>query len=271
MNAEQEKVLRENIKQLIEVVKQKKENKTNKTLNEEKKLRKVIRDLVDYELKTLREASTPDNEPTPNKSTGINVLEDLLKKIIPVLETDYKLLTTDAEQRISFRSHVINAVIGALTPAEANNEAGDIAAADEEGSLEEAIDIDIGDADEDKFIDIRTDAEKSSEEEPEDPRDEFGVDGEDETGRNVAYNAFKKIESSVIDAYELLSNTEDQELFYDYLIANLKLYFDKFEDELSTQVEEPTNQAYQDAKAEESEMEGGAPEVGAGEELEIEL
>ena len=77
MNAEQEKVLRENIKQLIEVVKQKKENKINETLNEEKKLRKVIRDLVDYELKTLREATTPDNEPTPNKSTGINVLEDL--------------------------------------------------------------------------------------------------------------------------------------------------------------------------------------------------
>ena len=87
----------------------------------------------------------------------------------------------------------------------------------------------------------------------------------------MAYNAFKKIESSVIDAYELLSNTEDQELFYDYLIANLKLYFDKFEDELSTQVEEPTNQAYQDAKAEESEMEGGAPEVGGEEELELEL
>ena len=258
MNAEQEKVLRENIKQLIEVVKQKKENKVNEVINEEKRLRKVIRDLVDYELRTLKEASTPDNEPTPNKSTGINVLEDLLKK-------------TDAEQRISFRSHVINAVIGALTPAEANNEAGDIAAADEEGSLEEAIDIDIGDADEDKFIDIRTDAEKSSEEEPEDPRQEFGVDGEDETGRNVAYNAFKKIESSVIDAYELLSNTEDQELFYDYLIANLKLYFDKFEDELSTQVDEPTNQAYQDAKAEESEMEGGAPEVGGEEELELEL
>ena len=271
MKAEQEEVLRKNIKQLIEVVKQKKENKENEVINEEKRLRKVIRDLVDYELRTLKEASTPDNEPTPNKSTGINVLEDLLKKIIPVLETDYKLLTTDPDQRISFRSHVINAVIGALTPAEANNEAGDLAAADGEGSLEEALDIDIGDADEDKFIDIRTDAEKSSEDEPEDPRQEFGVDGEDETGRNVAYNAFKKIESSVIDAYELLSNTEDQELFYDYLIANLKLYFDKFEDELSTQVEEPTNQAYQDATAEEGGMDSAAPEVGGEEELELEL
>ena len=59
------------------------------------------------------------------------------------------------------------------------------------------VDIEIDGGDEDKFIDIRTDAEKSDDEEEveEDPRDEFGVDGADETGRNVAYSAFKKIET----------------------------------------------------------------------------
>jgi hypothetical protein len=54
-----------------------------------------------------------------------------------------------------------------------------------------------------------------------------------------------------------LSDNEDQELFYDYLIANLKLYFDKFEGELAVDVEEPTNQAYDMAKtdaAEETEI-----------------
>jgi hypothetical protein len=35
------------------------------------------------------------------------------------------------------------------------------------------------------------------------------------------------------------------------LIANLKLYFDKFESELSATVEEPTNQAYETAKQQE--------------------
>ena len=95
--------------------------------------------------------------------------------------------------------------------------------------------------------------EGTPEEEPEevDPREEFGAGIEgDETGRNMAYNSFKKVESSIIDSYELLSNPDDQELFYDYLIANIKLYFDKFEDELSGDIEEPTNQAYEDAKAE---------------------
>ena len=278
MNESQEQILRENIRQLIEVVKEKRNNEQNAILQEEERLRTIVRDLIAVELRHLQENTTPDNDPTPNKSTGINVLEDLLKKIIPVLETDYKLLTTDAEQRVSFRAHIINAVIDALTPAEVNNEAGaEEAAAD---ALEEKVDVEVGEtADDEKFIDIRTDAEKADDEEEveADPRDEFGVEGEDETGRNVAYNAFKKIQTSVIDAYELLSNAEDQELFYDYLIANLKLYFDKFESELATNVEEPTNQAYQDAKDQEAEMTGAAEEpveepVETGEEeIEFEL
>ena len=118
----------------------------------------------------------------------------------------------------------------------------------------------------DIFIDIRSSAEKSAAEEPEDPKDEFGsgVEG-DETGRNMAYSSFKKVETSVIDSYELLSDPEDQELFYDYLIANLKLYFDKFEGELEPSVEEPTNQAYDTAAAEEPEA------IEGEEELDIEL
>jgi len=244
-----EKLLRDNIRHLIRHVKQKK-------LKQEEGLREVIRKFMDHELDSLlTEGQTPDIDPAPNKSTGINVLEELLKKIIPVLETDYKSLTTNSEQRESFRAHIINAVVNTLTPAKVNTAAGD-----EEAAVDNALDdlqeieIDIGDEADDKFIDIRTDAEKSAEEEEEeeDPRDSFGTGVEgDETGRNMAYQSFKKIESSVIDSYELLSDNEDQELFYDYLIANLKLYFDKFEEELADVVEEPTNQAYDMATSEE--------------------
>jgi hypothetical protein len=272
MKIKEEKKLRKNIRHIIKHIK---ERKKNKNINEEAQLRSIIRTVMDHEMKNLNEeerfrtivrtfikrevdilveGQTPDTDPTPNKSTGINVLEDLLKKIVPVLETDYKMLTTADSQRQSFRAHIINAVIDTLTPAKTNNaaESGD------EEALEEVVDVDIGGEDEDKFIDIRTDSEISAEEEEEeaDPREEFGtgVEGEDKTGRNMAYESFKKIESNVIDSYELLSDTEDQELFYDYLIANLKLYFDKFEGELSTQVEEPTNAAYDTAAAE---AEGG--------------
>tara|TARA_R100001082_G_C4332138_1_gene146150 strand:+ start:154 stop:945 length:792 start_codon:yes stop_codon:yes gene_type:complete len=259
-----EKFLRENIRQLIRHVKQKK-------LNEEKEVRNSIKKLMKLELKKmLMEAEVPDVDPTPNKSTGINVLEQLLKKIVPVLQTDYKSLTTSQEQRQSFRAHIVNAVINTLTPAKVNNDAG----AAEAEALDEEIDIQI--SDDEKFIDIRTDAEKKAEEQEKAPdeREEFGsgVEG-DETGRNMAYESFKKIESSVIDSYELLSNPEDQEVFYDYLIANLKLYFDKFESELAGSVDEPTNQAYDTAKEETPGEEGGEADLGLGgeEDLEFEL
>ena len=258
MNQE-EKILRENIRQIIRLVKQKKNT-------EEDTLRQVVREFIDIEMQTLTEAG-PDVDPTPNKSTGINVLEELLKKIIPIIETDYKSLTTNNSQRESYRSHIINAVINSLTPAKINTAAGGDEVQDD---LEEEIEINVGDDPvDDKFIDIRTDAEKSAddEEEEEDPRDAFGADVEgDETGRNMAYQSYKKIETSIIDSYELLGDPEDQELFYDYLVANLKLYFDKFEEELAGSLDEPTNQAYTDA-AQQTDV-GAEP---TGDELELEL
>ena len=267
MNKQEEQTLRENIRHLIKYVKTK--NQQEKDL-----FRESLKTLAKLELShMLTEGDVADTNPTPNKSTGINVLEDLLKKIIPVLEPDYKSLTTNDEQRESFRAHIVSAIVSTLTPVEINDEAGDIEAA--EMNLEEEIDIDIGgeDAgDEDKFIDIRTDAEKKSEEEDApDPRAEFGIEGKDETGRNMAYNTFNKIETSIIDSYELLSNPEDQELFYDYLIANIKLYFDKFEDALAPDVEEPTNQAYDMAKSEQPNDPGTAVEEFALQEIVIDL
>ena len=129
---QKEEILRENIRQIIRHVK-------TKRLNEEKEVRNSLKKLMRLELKKmLSEASTPDVDPTPNKSTGINVLEELLKKIIPVLETDFKSLTTSEEQRQSFRAHIINAVINTLTPAKINTKAG----GDKE-QLQEEIEIDI--------------------------------------------------------------------------------------------------------------------------------
>ena len=58
-----EQVLRENIRQLIRHVKQKK-------LCEEKEVRNSLKKLMRLELKKLlSEAATPDTDPTPNKST----------------------------------------------------------------------------------------------------------------------------------------------------------------------------------------------------------
>ena len=142
MNKQEEQILRSNIKHLIKFVKAKKK------LNE-KQFRDSLKVLAKLELsQMLTEREVADTDPTPNKSTGINVLEELLKKIVPVLEVDYKSLTTSDEQRKSFRAHVINAIVTTLTPVEANNEAGEEEAIEmdlAEQEMEEELDIQIGD------------------------------------------------------------------------------------------------------------------------------
>ena len=86
--------------------------------------------------------------------------------------------------------------------------------------------------------------------EGEDEPDTFSIAGEDETGRNFAEEAFDKIEKVISDAYMMLSDQNDQELYYDYLLTNLMLYFDKFEDDLATQLPQITTPEYEKAKEE---------------------
>ena len=69
-----------------------------------------------------------------------------------------------------------------------------------------------------------------------------------------------------------MSDDEDREVFYDYLLTNLKLYFDKFEEELVAEIGEPTTPEYEQEK-EDQELAGSAAEEGepAAEEPELEL
>ena len=223
----------------------------------EYELRKVIRSL-------LKEGDISDVH--PHRSTAINTLEDVLKKAIPTLRTDYKRLTTDASQRQSFRAHILKAMQDSVAPAmnnakygeggallseptnleadEVADEAGeDLADTEEEGGLEDElaaleeadIQIDLTDKEDDeKKLNVEPD------EEP-DEKSDFGggLEGMDETGRNMAYTTFRKISQYILDAFDMLANTKDKEVFIDYLLTNTKLYFDKFESELQKTVDEP--------------------------------
>lgn len=267
----EELLLRERLRTLVsEVYSEKPAEKNNDVLNEEKKFRNLVRKLI---VEAAEEAA-------PHKNTGINVLSDLLKTVVPQIESEYKLLTTDQEQRESFRAHVINAVQNTLAASRAVEKSADAAGMDMELPMQEQeadinidVETDAEDAPEDdeKFIDID---DKPSPEEGEEEEDTFGLDGEDQTGRNFAQRAFEKIEKQILEAYELLSNEEDKGLFYDYLITNLKLYFDKFEDELSSSLPEPTTDEYEDeaAAAEEKTEEAGDDlDLGGEDEEELEL
>ena len=224
----------------------------NQQSEEEQLLRQLIRNV-------LMEGDISDTH--PHRSTAINVLELVLKKAIPTIRADYKRLTTDKNQRISFRAHIINAVKDALMPSMINQQylqgsaEGEASAllseptAGEEdldnldaelAALEEAdITLDVGEGE--KQIEVDPVEEPSEEE-------QFGLEGMDETGRNMALTTFKNVSQYFLDAYDSLANPKDQEVFIDYLVTNLKLYFDRFEDELQTQVDEPSTKSYTDAK-----------------------
>jgi len=191
-------------------------------------LRETIRQLIIQEKSDM----------PPHRNTGINVLATLLKRIVPVIKSDFKTLTTDDQQRKSYRSHVINQTVRTLAPIELADEA------DEEAEKLQEIDIDVGDDDAGKFIDVGDDSFAKT---PEDEKFET-LPGMDMTGRNVAEKTFDNIGKQITDAYAVLDNNKDQSMFYEYLIANLKLYFDKFEKELPAAVPEPTNAAYEAEK-----------------------
>ena len=260
----EELMLRESVRKAIRHVLNKRETKR---LNEEKELRSVIRRLLEGQSAVASVAK--------HESTGINTLEDLLKNsnLLSVLETGYKSLTTDKQQRDSYRNHILNAVEKSLAPEESRKEAG----ADAElEPVEEEIDISISDKPEDDpaFIDVEDKVEEPVEEP--DEREEFGLDGADKTGRNRAYDDFQDIEKNILVAYDNLDNPKDIQMFEEYLLKNLALYFDKFEGELSTTPEEP--QAAQDAQPdvptmtpEEGEPETDIPDFELEEGMEINL
>jgi hypothetical protein len=251
MNSREEIVTERLMRQYIRnKIKENLSKQENKQTQEEQSLRRIIRLL-------LKEGDISDVH--PHRSTGINTLEDVLKKAIPTLRMDFKRLTTDKKQRDSFRAHIIKAVEDSLAPMKANDSFLQGGATGEPSSLldeplaseepedddfelpelEEAnIEVDV----EPEMIPVDDD-DKPSEEE------EFGsgLEDRDETGRNMAFTSYKKVSQYILDAYDSLANPKDKEVFREYLVTNLKLYFDKFEDELQNTVEEPDSPSYEKA------------------------
>ena len=232
-----EELIREHVRKRIKT-------KLKEQKIDEMKLRKVVRRLIETEAGT-DEAS---------RSTGINVLADLLEKIVPIIEDDYKMLTSSKEQRDSFRNHIVHAVENSLRPIESTNQG-------EETNENIEYEIDAGILLE--KLSVNLDPEPDGEEEQSVEGEFIDIEGEDgeegsfveiedqnETGRNFAAVTFKAVEKQIIDAYDMLADEDDQNIFYDYLVTNLLLYFDKFEDDLQTNLPDVSTSEYEEEKEE---------------------
>ncbi len=206
---------------------------------EEHQLRLELRNII-FE-QALNEAEDPNTDVHDN--TGINTLKDLMKNtnVLATLREVYKTLTTDENQKKSFRAHIIKWVEDTLAPVRLNDT--------DAVAVAEQIGVDIEGVNDEMFIDANDGSEKDTPDAPKEEDEKMKpISGEDTTGRNKAERVYPSIEKSIIDYYAELDNPEDQEMFYDYLIANLKLYFDKWDGEMSKAIEEPTNQEYDQAK-----------------------
>jgi len=208
--------LRKLIRKAIVIAESKRQKRQESEIFEEERLRKVIRNVI-------AEAEVGDTEDSPYDNTGLNTLNSLFDNILKTIETGYKELASSKEQRDSFASHMLKAVENTLAP---------LRALDKSDQLDEDIDITVG---EDKPEDM-DDVRKS---EDEVDKENFGIEGEDLTGRDKAYETFNKVETQIVDAYKTLHSQQDIKAFYDGLLMNLDLYFKKFEDEIKPSVDAP--------------------------------
>ena len=220
--------LRKHIREAIRVVRQRRHVR----LNEEERLRKTIRQLI-------MEADPAVATAAPHANTGINALEDLFKNsnMLTTLRQGYKSLTSKKEQRESYKNHILNAVDSSI-------EVQDSLFANPEGDLQEAVDIEVAAPEENPaFIDV-----EKKETTPEEEVEDFTISGQDKTGRNRAYTDYKDIEKNLITAFDDLDDPSDRQMFKDYLLTNLKLYFERFEEELQADLPAPDIQTPPDAE-----------------------
>ena len=245
----QEIQLRKHIREAIKVVHQRRKVH----LNEEERLRKTIRQLI-------TEADPAIATGAPHANTGINALEDLFKNsnMLTTLRQGYKSLTSKKEQRESYKNHILNAVDSSI-------EVQDALFDNSTEEIQEAIDIDVGGPEDNPaFIDV-----EKKEVTPEDEVEDFTISGQDKTGRNRAYTDYKDIEKNLITAFDDLDDPGDRQMFKDYLLTNLKLYFERFEEELQTDLPAPDIETPPDAEVAPSPAE--APPMGLQERLNLDM
>ena len=234
-------------------------NKYN-TLLEEKKKKEIIIEKI-YRLKTRKEIKNLFEKKVNmvHASTGMNALEDLFSNsnILSVLESDYKMLTTSFEQRTDYRGHIMSKVLDMFKIEDIGSEKDENLNESLQYLFEQEADIQItvddDDLPEDKMVGPARD-EKEEEQGKEDDENADSIDPNiDATGRNKAITSFSKIENNISNIYNTLGNPADKYEFKKFLIANLNMYFDRFEKSLSNDPEPEIPQdsldAVEDAEA----------------------
>lgn len=109
---------------------------------------------------------------------------------------------------------------------------------------------------EDKFIDIDEKPKKETKGGAAQDIPFVKIPSMDKTGMELAQRTFPKVQKQVGDAYSILSDPTDRDEYADYLVANLKLYFDQFDQESSPDIPEPESDPYNQIKQRSAQLSG---------------
>ena len=225
--------LRRLIRKAIKIKEMKRKKADAEKLLEEKKLRTVVRHLI-------QEGDIDaDGEPAPYASTAVNALADAFNQVLPVVKSGLRKLSRP-EERASYRAHVLSKFQSIFSNFEGLDAKAFVGESDineqEEGGLKITID------DEDRIMpsDGKEDArftpkEKKPEEQMEDDFGEFQIAGENPTGARMAFETISdsNIEQVLADKRRLLFDPEDKEEYKDYALYNIDLWLLTYEKELA--------------------------------------
>ena len=239
---------------------------------QEHELRLVIRGLI----KEAKEAANPHPNTGINKlRDAFRKAKPTLKTKYQQLTSSQEQRDAFAAHMLRAFVRLFDELDGLQAKGEVDSEVGDIEAAvgeaptlgleappkdqeadDIEDELEGLLEVILKEVkiDLDDEMDIVSDDEKAESEknksqaekdfqkkkEADKEKEEFGsgMDG-DATGRNQAFDTFRLVQTYFSDAYLDLSNENDQKMFRDWCLYNMKLLFQNFEESLPTSPEEP--------------------------------
>lgn len=215
MNQKEEKLLREFVRNsMIGPLLEQKRN--------ENKVRRWVRSLIreaqdEITLSTLFESKDVAN---PHPNTGINKLRDALRKAKPSIKTKYQQLTTDPEQRESFKNHFLTAMVRLFDELDALNAQG-------KEAEDVTAELDVGD-------EGGTDLEAPPEDQT---SDEMGDDIE--AGLDDLESLQESLIESILNEVEIDIEDDDETQTADVVS-------DEFENEETTEKEKNKSQAEKD-------------------------
>ena len=242
-----EKLMREYIRNKI---RSKLNEQLRKEEEQELKLRLVIRELI-------KEAKENAN---PHPNTGINKLRDSFRKAKATIKSKFQQLTTDPEQRVTFRSHLLNAFEKLFQELDGLNARGlpkeepqappeepegdDVELGAEIDAILKEVKINLTDDIEIENNPTGDDQTKKDFAKKENENEEKAnlnpeIEQGDTTGRNQAFDTFRLVQSYFSDAYLDLDNEDDKKMFKDWCLYNMKLLLDNYEAQLAAAPEEP--------------------------------